>query len=592
MSSHRGARHPMHPTSSIHPNNPNNPNNPVDPVDPAGPAGPAGPVGPVDPTSPDGTGRGGPGRGARAHAGEDDGVALLFVVMAVLILASLSVLALGAVVVQAKPNQFQRKEVQTINAAEAGLDVALAAIRNATYVEGLTTYGDRSRLPCWSPFTGQVGDPRGGVLAYTVTIQYFSTDPSNQSAAWRAANALACGTNIGTPITPTHAFVVSAGSGAVLPGRAPAVGNRTLQSVYTFSATTPNVAGGLIRDTATTAGGACYAATGTTTGSTIELATCDVLSGRQQWAFTDQNQLVLTSTRNSDNTGGMCVSADPASAAPQNATLQPCVTTVDYKQRWGLNVTRPPHFDGHHSGTYSSRWCLVVASAHTLGSKLRISADTSATTEVCDSNDGGAYPAPAVGAGSAGTTTPNLSEVDDKPLQWVNYKEFGRCMDIPGWTVTNPLQVYPCKQDPMYATVPAASVGWNQVFTWNSLSKQMQIRRGTGSNQPYDATKPAYCMRSPNTEGGNVYVSDLCSTIAAGNLGRYRWTMNRETGQRETSYTIVDEAGRCLSLGAANPNGYSMVSTATCTGGANQKWNAPPSFGTASVSDTAEVPDH
>src|SRR3954447_10576274 len=78
---------------------------------------------------------------ARRRAQGDDGIALLLVVMAMLILSSLSLLALSAVVVQAKPTQFARKDVQTVNAVEAGRDAALAAIRHAIYNEGSDVYG-------------------------------------------------------------------------------------------------------------------------------------------------------------------------------------------------------------------------------------------------------------------------------------------------------------------------------------------------------------------------------------------------------------------------------------------------------------------
>ena len=78
---------------------------------------------------------------AVTRRGRDEGIALLIVIMAVLILATLSTLALGVLVVQSPPTQFQRKSNQTLNAAEAGLNVAAAALRNATYVENGVAVG-------------------------------------------------------------------------------------------------------------------------------------------------------------------------------------------------------------------------------------------------------------------------------------------------------------------------------------------------------------------------------------------------------------------------------------------------------------------
>jgi Tfp pilus assembly protein PilX len=517
---------------------------------------------------------------ARRRAGDDEGIALLLVVMAVLIVASLSVLALGAIVVQAKPTQFQRKNTQTINAAESGLDAGLAAIRNATYIEGTTQFGDRAQLPCWNDYSGQVGNPAGGTMAYSVTIQYFGSDPSDHDEAWRTANAMSCTSGIGTSTTPTHAYIIASGIGAALPNSPASVGNRSLQTVYTFSSTNPNLPGGLIKDTS----GLCYAG-GTTIGSSVVMATCLAGADTQMWAYTTNYQIVLTSTRNSDGSGGLCLTALLGALIRVNATMRTCdPTAVDYTQTWGVSNADPVAFFGHLRGSYSSQWCLGVTTTGVVGGA--VAASTSCT---------GVYPQASVGAGAAGTTAKTVAEVDNRPLQWVNFQEFGRCLDVTSWNVGTVSQIlYPCKQDPMAATTLAATPGWNEVFSWSSVTKYFWLNRDASSNMPYNALNPAYCMRSPNTNGGYVTFATLCSAVTAATAPSFTWTVNRDTGDTATGYTIVDSYGRCLAAGpknASNASAYSSVITATCSGSTGQKWNAPPNLGSAAQSDTAEVPN-
>jgi hypothetical protein len=512
---------------------------------------------------------------ARGNAapGADDGIAMLLVIMAVLIVAALSVLALGAIVVQANPTQFQRKNTQTINAAEGGLDAALAAIRGATYVEGGVTYGDRSALPCWTNYVGQIGDPGGTALTYTVTISYFKSDPSAQTAAWRALNKMTCFDGVGTTTTPTHAFITSDGGGLALAHKSAQVANRTLQSVYTFKVTNPNLPGGLIKDD----GGLCYSG-GSSVGSAVKVTTCLPGDNAQMWAYTKDYQIVLTSTRAADGTGGLCLSARLGALAKVNATMQTCdPSAADYTQTWGVNNNDPVQFFGHLRGVFSSSWCLGVVAPEAVGSVLSVGTGTTCV---------GVFPQPQVGAGAAGTTLGSPDLVSDQPFQWVNYKEFGRCLDITAYNTNTVSEIiYPCKQDPMRDSDPAAVPGWNEVFTWNMTSKHFWANSGGGSG-------PAYCMRSPNTVDGYVTFANLCSSISG---AAYTWTMNRDTGDPRTSYTIVDSYGRCLAGGDPNPtnaSAYSSVTTAICDGGTGQKWNAPPNLSVASVGDTAEVPNH
>jgi Tfp pilus assembly protein PilX len=532
------------------------------------------------------------GRRLRRRTGHDlppdAGIALMIVIMAILILATLSTLALGVLVVQSPPTQFQRKDNQTLNAAEAGLNVAASALRNATYVLNNKTYGDRALLPCWNGYSGSVGDAGGTTLTYSVTIAYYATTPANQSSSWLAANAMTCTTGIGVGTTPAFALITSAGAGPALPNQPAAEGNRTLRSIYTFSLTNPNLPGGLIKDY----NGLCYSGSATA-GATVTLQTC--LSGAvtQMWAFTTTYLLQLTSTRNADGSGGMCISALPTSASnsPVTAVMKAC-NASDYSQKFGVNGSDPVHFLAHLLGVYGNTWCLGATTAGSVGSTLV------ASTSTCGTSAYGVYPTAAVGAGGAGTTAKTVAEIDNQPLQWVNYQEFGRCLDVTGYSVTAASHiVYPCKQDPMKGAVAAASPNWNEVFTWSSLTQYFWVNKDASSGVPSNPLDPAYCMKSPNTNGGYVSFSTLCTSVTAATKAAFTWTVNRDTGVPATSYTIVDSYGRCLSNGPRNPNlggasAYSSVITATCDGGSGEKWNAPPSTGAPALGNTAEIQNH
>ncbi len=68
----------------------------------------------------------------RDSSGDPDaGVAILMVLMAIAVVASLSVLVLGVVISQDHPTIFEKKNARAIHAAESGLDAALSRIRAA-----------------------------------------------------------------------------------------------------------------------------------------------------------------------------------------------------------------------------------------------------------------------------------------------------------------------------------------------------------------------------------------------------------------------------------------------------------------------------
>jgi Ricin-type beta-trefoil lectin domain len=522
-------------------------------------------------------------RSLRALGRDEDGTAILLVLLAIMVVGALSVLSLGTIIAQVQPTSFQKKDLLTVNGAEAGLDAGLAAIRNATATDSSgTTLGDRSLLPCWTNYVGQVTGTGAKDVSFTATISYFSSDPSNQTTTWRNANDLSCGA-FGPPITPSYALVQSSGQAAGLRGQAANVGNRTMETVYLFKLTDTNVSGGLIKSSA----GLCYAATSDTPaiGSSVKVQTCAPGTGAQLWAFRPDFTIQLTASQTTVSAAGLCISGAPASAGATTGpvSLQTC-NGNDYKQKWGISDARA--FFGHLLGNFANKWYLTPIS-DTVGGVLE-----------ADGNSQSVLPDAQVGSGAAGTTS---DIVDGVALQWVNYKEFGRCLDITDWVLNSspysagrPSEIsYPCKQDPMLLSGNAGALpGWNEVFTWASSSKQFFLLMPSTGTGPYTGLGTKYCMKTSTVSGGYVTFDTSCNTSAD-----YQWTVNRDTGASNTRYTIVDGYGKCLSVGPQNltyPTSYtySSIIVSTCSGATAQKWNAPPSLQDSPTKNTQEIKDH
>jgi hypothetical protein len=175
-------------------------------------------------------------------------------------------------------------------------------------------------------------------------------------------------------------------------------------------------------------------------------------------------------------------------------------------------------------------------------------------------------PEPSVGAGAAAAP------------QWVNYYEFGRCLDVTGQNVNATYLIdYPCKQNPQ----PGA-VAWNQKFTGPAIPAGAAKASG---NFYTTSGSTNYCLTSPLTQNGLVVVKP-CSATTAGQT----WTVTNDDNSLSYTmkYTITDSAGLCLSLtssvAAAAP--WSAVDVERCVGRRDQKWNADPT--TPGVVDVQE----
>jgi hypothetical protein len=499
----------------------------------------------------------------------DSGMAILVVVMVMLIFATVSGLMLTSVVVQYGPASFQGKAGRTISAAEAGLDTALAALRSARSPVNGVMYGDRTKLPCWTGQTGAVGGPQGSTVTWRATISYYSSDPSSQDDQWRAENALTCTTGAGTAKVPAFAMIQSAGAGPGILAYPQQVGDRAMEAVYEFSTTNPKVPGGPLKDY----NGLCYQGS-LTAGRPVTMETCQEGLPTQLWSYEADHLLRLPSTANSDGSGGLCLTARPATAGSQRAdALVTACDTADPTEQWGVSATFPAHIYGHLTWDYDTSWCLGPAAPGVAGSALIADRST------CNSTQHSITPDARVGPGAAGTTAPDLGSVDGVPMRWVNFQDFGRCLDITGFSLEAAHHlVYPCKQDPMAAVDARASPDWNQVFTYSSATHRFSV------SPP--APEPTHCMFSPGIEDGLVLFDTTCAAAVGDS---FWWSVQRSTSDVKTRYTIKDAWGRCLSTGPRNGVGVAYAVTQTCDGSDAQKWNAPAAVGDAAVQGITEV---
>ena len=512
----------------------------------------------------------------RARSG-DGGTALLLTIFTMLLVATMSLAVGTAVLVQVRPTQFEQKSTRTLTAAEAGFDVALNRIRAARDANGL---GIRSQLPCTdtagTTFTGTVGTGTDA-SAYTVTIRYYTVDPSQQSASWRSSttNLVRCVGGAPQQI-PLYALLESRGSGAALPGTS-LTGNRTIEQTYRFSTTDEHILGGQITVPTTNL---CLAVDSHTNGAAVRVVRCDNQGADilQRWSYTSQLQL-----QTSDLNGNRyCVQANPSDGAP--AVLTSTCDATRANQLWSYNAAgrfegTTANANGESTGS-TNGWCLTIQNDKQAGSIVYLKRECSGDSDTQHTF----FPQSSVGAGAAGEATDQL----------VNYSYYSRCLDITGedrnatWLIG-----YPCEQAPS-----ASGVGWSQKFFWDATTQQFCTNT---ANQTVTACSPPgadlYCLSagsasSTPTVGGRVLLKPCSPTDTT-----QKWTRQYDTGENATSYTIrTVNLGLCLEVnpsGASEANAidkqWGIVLTATCDGSSRQKWNAPPN---AEGSRTSNLYEH
>jgi len=490
---------------------------------------------------------------------------MLTAILFIMVCAAVSVLMLGVVVAQVKPTVFAAKNTHTISAAEAGVDATLSQLRTALGTPDAITgkiYGDPHKLPC--TITGAVGGV--GTPRYDVTIRYFSESPANQDDTWRAGNAFTCTPGSGLHMAPSFALITSVGSDVAVAGYGASVGNRTLETIYTFQVTNSNIDGGVIYSF----GDAwCLQASATTAGATVRYvlaADCRDDDPLRMWSW-DTHYAIHLSITDLVGSTPLCLTG----RGNVLVTLQACNGGTDQMFSWEGGA----RWRGQNSANtdYSTECLGTGDSTLTVltGKPLKISPN-------CASNAawGSFDPDPRVGAGAAGDST----------NQVVNFLEFGRCFDVTHENVLEPsMIIYPCKQDPSggtrllwnhkwYYTEPVSLVG-------SFSGQQIMVINGGSTGTPGGQ----YCLTAPAAAGSGYPTLTPCS----GSAPNQKWTRTAKAASYADSWTFIDAQGRCIGLGDKIEGSWSQMTVETCNHGPEQKWNAPATAQSASLDNFKEL---
>jgi hypothetical protein len=520
------------------------------------------------------------------HGSSERGVAMLSAILFMIIMAGIGTVIVGIVVSQATPSNIAQKSTKTIYAAQAGMQAALGMLRTAQSPDVSNTYyGDPTKLPCG--LTGDTNGTNDASSVYTVSINYYSIDPTGLTASQLAGISGAvvpCNAPNGTgTVVPKWAVLVSKGAGPSVPGvGGAATGNRSLSAVYKFQISNVNVPGGRIYNSNNTF---CLQAVSASSGSTIKwvaLSQCvSANDSTQLWTYDKNYELSLASTTIAGSTP-LCVTGPvhASDSLPQKAQLATCITeTVDgarWNQLWSW--TGSYSWVGETSSTAitgPSNTCLAPGAAD--GSSL-----TGLYLMVNNGCSGTFTPSAQVGPGPAGATTNQI----------VNYKEFGRCLDVTNEVITSAFMIsYPCKQDP---TGTGVYLQWNHKWFYTEATSPAPPAAPypqSKTQQIYvyyqNSTAQKYCFTTPTLASGSVFPTfAACSSAST-----QQWTRVNNSGAYSTSYLFVDTYGRCLTADSSKlfNSSYSEITVAACNGGDAQRWNAPSTSSNSDVGGFREV---
>ncbi len=520
----------------------------------------------------DGAGADEPVRGDGGRFRDDGGFAMLTVILLIMVCAAVSVLMLGVVVSQVKPTVFEAKNTRTIAAAEAGIDATLSQLRTATRTDlAGNVFGNPHQLPC--TVSGTVAG--ASTAQYDVQISYFVANPAGKDATWRSANQIVCTPGNGTSYAPSFAVITASGNDAAVAGYATSVGDRTLETVYTFQVVNANVSGGIMWDWGRTDCLHAVSAAATSSVTYVAAASCtdDALN---LWSYNPDYTIRLASTDFAGSTSPLCLTGYNIAA-----TLQLCsATRTDQKFAW---------YDGARffvldpTGTTTQTTPSYCISAN---SSIADPVGKSVWVGSCGYNVAWSSfdPDPRVGAGKASVKTHQI----------VSFLQFGRCFDDTDTDVGKKYMIlYPCKQAPG----SGESVLWNQQWWYSEPVSPATSTSLPGQhiNVYYKATQATgtssntYCLKSPLTDGGWVTLV-LCSKGGPG----LNWVRVANTGTYSTSWLLKDSNGLCATVGPkvtddTNLAAWSTITVATCTGGPEQKWNAPKNAQSSTLDNFKEL---
>jgi hypothetical protein len=280
-----------------------------------------------------------------AARAKDDRGSLPMVLLVTVVGMLLTGMLVPVLLNQDHSTRFDTSRVTSLDASQAGLDVAMGKIRSARTTSDT---GDPSKLPCattTNPIQGSVDAT--GAITYTVTIAYYTADPTSTPAP----TPMACSAGYGTygtdshgngVVTPSYAKVTSIGYGGAGNG---ASKGRTLTATYKFKMNNFNLPGGVIRvfpaSDATSqfcldAGSATPAVGGTPTMQVCSATTPPV--DQQTFVYRTDLTLQLKSSVTDSNANGLCLSYSSASAGVA-VTFAKCAAlgSAPWTQQWSFD---------------------------------------------------------------------------------------------------------------------------------------------------------------------------------------------------------------------------------------------------------------
>jgi Tfp pilus assembly protein PilX len=538
------------------------------------------------------------------RAPHDERGSLVIVVLIIFTASILVLTAAGIAISQQLMAQRTGQRNDALQAAQAGLDAAIGQLRAAN--NGSST-GVPQDLPCTGTdgfsLTGSLGESSGA--SYTSTVTYWQdVEPTSTNIANGTAQSITCYTGL-TPSfpdqVPYYAVIKSVGmdpssSGTFVP-------SRTIDEIYTFHDTNLNVADGVIEDFDYSTDDLCMAdlsawptQAAPAAGDEMGVELCATAGNPDQTLQYNKNfTLEFTSTASSSNP--LCLQSNISGSGGTIAVAQ-CATPVTSSQQWGINDSGQYEPVNSSGGPASQNVC-ITEETNSASSPLDLatcSGGFSATQTW--------QPTPAVGAGDAGPAT----------QQFVNYGEFGNCLDVTNQNVSISYLIdYMCKQFPDGVTWTAQSgknpydPSWNQRFAELNVTyagnQDAYVELQT-NDQPANSPNTLYCLSSPdnitetttqNASSNPSWVTvQPCPTLKTGNVvpagdQNFLWTVNSTS-----TYNVTDYWGNCLEtdpFDQQQPGGGSWFSTITvawCSGSRLQMWNAPPTLTDAGVSNVYE----
>ena len=485
---------------------------------------------------------------------DGDRGSLVMAMLLAMVGVSLAAVLAPVVLVQITSGRSEIRRSHALHAAQAGLDALLAQIRAADDGSG---NGVRASLPC-GPLTGAVGG--GPAETYQVTVFYVAFDPQSQMSAsptWFAANDITCTAGSGPATLPAFAVGFSAGA---------EVGStRTIRGAYRLRTTNQNIAGGPINiffDNLCMDGGTTTPVAGTA----LQMRTCSAPRKEQVFAYQQNSTLQLVNSVTAARPTGMCLDAGSPQVEGTLVRFEACESPATARQQWGYNGNS--QFAGMDGAGNPNGFVFQLTTPGVSGITSNVKITHTPVWNNVYNNINSFLPDAKAGAGNAGPQNKQL----------VNFKQFGRCLDLNGGNYQNTLIAWQCKPS------------WNQAFDLPPLATDPKAAVATKITMTVPAGKATppglYCLRSPQATWHWSFPM-LVSCTAADTTPNLQWRAHGYTGSYGTSYQIVDVSGNCLQPTdtTTSPEYFdvgvlriSMIVTRACSDSLLQKWNADPNI--------------